>query len=593
MIRVRYAAILLVLFALPAVADVPEVPLGQMRGMLHWHTWRSDGVFSAWTSAEYAKTYGAEFIFGSDHAHKLADTKTMLDSFAKIPEQYQVEMGKMPIEAPAYLDEWTATSSVLPAAGWFEVGEESHFLVCPGYGMLAKENAGEIVRLGRQTKALGTQEVIKRIDKILQATGGFMIAAHPVNPQYPFNYNFNGCRSAVGCGFFNGLRSEHWKNFDFMLRLQRESARPVIAVAEVDLHLTDDFLTGATAAVFGQKAVDSFRIGLDDVKSYRQSRRFTYIYGRSTNSTLIACQIRDGRSYAAYGDVTLPRMTAEPGTSYFPPPGNDRFEIQSRGLPQEVSNLRAAFVDDETGEISECEAPWTNNQDGSRSAVFSVNKLRKLEDHSGKLILATTEFVTSAITVLGNPQAIAKRIQEEKIVPVIESPAVPKSPAVLKPSTSPAIQPTGDWWRSYRYVLRGPRKFGNDREWDDYFTPFIKSVVIGYNPDGRAHVQIQFGEKNGGKQPLDLDLQLRRDGEYDYVGETTVPSMTFLAGNRCLTTASTKLEAKFKASELVGGGCSTGYLRMTHITETSWDGSFVTAEEQYCWLFVSDILPPR
>jgi hypothetical protein len=464
--------------------------------MLHWHTWRSDGVFSAWTSAEYAKTYGAEFLFGSDHAHKLADTKTMLDSFAKIPEQYQVEMGKMPIEAETYLDEWASISS-LPSAGWLEVGEESHFLVCPGYGMLAKENAGEIVRLGRQTKTLGTQEVIKRIDKILQSTGGFMIAAHPVNRQYPFNYNFTGCHSAVGCGFFNGLRSEHWDNFKMMLRLQRDSARPVVAVAEVDLHLTDDYLTGAAAAVFGQKAVDSFKIGLNDLKSYRQSKRYTYVFGRSTNPTVIACQIRDGHSYAAYGDVTLPRMTAEPGTSYSPPPGDDRFEIQARGLPQEISSLRAAFVDDETGEVSECDTAWTNNQDGSRSAIFSVNRLRKLEDHSGKLILATTEFVTSAIIVLGNPQAIAKKIEQGK--------ATQATGGTTTAIATPVIPQPTEVKYDFRYRT------------DNQLT------VLQFNKDGAGKIRFQF---NPGATVVELPVVLKANyngysGQADFTGVTS------------------------------------------------------------------------
>ena len=423
----RYSVILLVLIAVPGVAQAPGVPEGQMRGIVHLHTWHSDGLLGTRSCDLWAQRYGAEFAMMSDHAHKLGDTSAMLDSYPKIPGEYRVEMGKMPIDAAGYINEIAGACDVMPTGAWLEVGEESHFLVCLGYGRDLARNAGEIIRLSRQTKTLGTQKVILEIDKILQETGGFMIAAHPCNSRYPFNYNFNGCRSAVGVEFFNGPRSEHWANFRELLRLQRESARPLVATGGADVHIPEGALGELEGAIEKDAARSFFLGGMDELVSYRPSRRFTYIFGRSQNPVVIACQIRDARGYCAYGETVITGISAEPGTKYCPRRTNDTFSVKTRGLPRSVKMLRVAFVDDETSEISEIEVPWTDDF-GSRLASFRISQIRKYPHHSGKMFLATEEFVTSAIIVLADPEEVAKKIEELRgSPPIIESPAVPKN----------------------------------------------------------------------------------------------------------------------------------------------------------------------
>lgn len=409
------------------MGELSPVPDGQMRIMLHWHTLASDGYCSAGTSSIWAERYGAQMLMITDHAHVLGQSESELDLYDKGPLHYKIVLGKPIFTGPSYLKMVAGVRGPIPVSAWLEIGEESHFLVFPGYGRDMDEVMTRLVELGCKTKTLGTQKVIDQIDKILQETGGFMIEAHPMNSRYPFNYNFDGCQCAVGVEFFNGPRSEHWRNFDRLLEVQRHTARPVIATAGVDLHVPEG-AAGEFEGAAGKGAAQSFFKGqLDDIISYRPSQRFTYTFGVSQDPIVIACQIRDGYGYCATGNTVITGFTSGPGTKFCPPRGTDVSYITTRGLPDSVKVMRVAFVDDETGEISENEVPWVDDYTGTRMASFSINKLRHDPTHPGKLFMATTEFVTSAVIVLGNPEALAEKIAaiQRGDAPQQDSPAAP------------------------------------------------------------------------------------------------------------------------------------------------------------------------
>jgi len=481
-----------------AVIDSVEItpaPEGQMRIMIHWHTTASDGLSSPQTSVLWAKKYGAEALFFSDHAHVLGREYTELDLYNKGFLHYKIAVKKPVYNGASYYDLIRAVQG-MPVGAWLEVGEESHFLVCPGFGDDIKEVMDEVVKLGCRTKELGTQAVIEQIAEIITDHGGFIIMAHPMNPSYPFNYNFDRVRCPVGVEFFNGARKEHWENWKRLLEVQRHSAFPAIATDGNDVHIPSDTLTELASVVGNAAAEGFFKDDLDELRNYRQSKRFTYVIGKSQNPTVIACQIRDASEYCAYGSAQVVDWTSVPGTRFCPPRGQDVFYVKCR-VSQDVKTMRAAFVDDETTEVTEIEVPLERDYVGLCTGQFSVNKLRKDPSHSGKLLMATTEWVTGAVIILADPRSVALKIAEIQagLTPKIESPAVSLNPVQIKPEAKPAVQSSPPDFSGYEFRFHKPVTEG-DLDVEAWF---------GFNRELKGRIYIIVG---GGPNPIDLPLQI-------------------------------------------------------------------------------------